>query len=96
MRYLTSARINREDIHEYISSARQQLVGSLTRIEKHKEVENLTRLYNEEKDKLLKAKDVFEDDLQRFQSMKGDIESLHMIGNEQLTSKLEEVNGLNG
>jgi hypothetical protein len=40
------------------------------------------KLYNEEKDKLVKAKEHFEDDLQRFWSMKGDIESLHMIGSE--------------
>lgn len=63
MRYLSTSRINREDIHEYITSARRQLVGSLTRVEKHKEVENLEKLYNDEKVKLVKAKELFEDDL---------------------------------
>lgn len=43
----------------------------------------------------MKARLLFEDDLQRFQSMKGDMESMQMVGSEQLTSKLEEVNSLN-
>ena len=95
MRYLTTARQNKEGLKEYIASSRKLLMGNLTTNEKKNDLNKLQKMFEDERAKLLKAKEIFEDDLQRFQSMKGDMESLHMFGSEQLTSKLEEMTSLN-
>lgn len=62
MRYLTSARINKEDIREYIGSTRKQLIESITRNEKQKNMESMYRIYEEEKARLNKARESFDDD----------------------------------
>ena len=62
MRYLSNNRINREDIRDYINSARKQLQGSLNLIEKEKAVYNLEKMYDAEKNQLFKARELFEDD----------------------------------
>lgn len=62
MRYLSNNRINREDIRDYINSARKQLQGSLNLIEKEKAVYNLEKMYDAEKNRLFKARELFEED----------------------------------
>lgn len=48
-------------------------------------MESLQKIYEDDKSKLGKAKDTFEDDVQRAVSMRGDLEQQVMLANEQLT-----------
>ena len=66
MRYLNTSRNNKEDIKEFIASSRKLLVSNLTTNEKKQDIDKLQKMFEDEKKKLLKAKEIFEDDLQRF------------------------------
>jgi len=91
MRYLTNGRINREDIRDYIASTRKQLVDNLTSLEKGKKIESISMMYEEERRKFDKLKELFEDNMQKFQTNKNDINTLTFVGSEELTTAIEEV-----
>ena len=67
---------------------------SLTREERKRDLSSVSDQYEKEKEKLEKAKEIFEEDLQRFQSMRADIDALNIVGSEQLTAKLEKMRQL--
>ena len=91
MRYLQTGRLEKESIRDYINGSRRLLQVSLTHEERKRDLSQVSDQYAAEKEKLGRAKQIFEDDMQRFQSMRADIDSLYMVGSEQLTAKLEKL-----
>ena len=67
---------------------------SLTREERKRDLSSVSDQYEKEKAKLERAREIFEEDLQRFQSMRADIDALNIVGSEQLTAKLEKMRQL--
>lgn len=48
-------------------------------------------MYEEERRKFDKLKELFEDNMQKFQTNKNDINTLNYVGSEELTTAIEEV-----
>ena len=66
LRYLQSGKIEKESIRDYINGSRKLLAMSLTHEERKRDLSQVSDQYETEKDKLERAKQVFEDDMQRF------------------------------
>ena len=94
LRYLQPGKGENEGVKDYINSSRKLLQMSLTREERKRDLSSVSDQYEKEKAKLEKAREIFEEDLQRFQSMRADIDALNIVGSEQLTAKLEKMRQL--
>lgn len=75
LRYLnTYKNAKKEKPREFIGSVRKMLHTNLLNEDRERELEEIAERYEIEKEKLAMAREAFEEDLQRFRSMKGEME----------------------
>ena len=63
LRYLQPGKGENEGVRDYINSSRKLLQMSLTREERKRDLSSVSDQYEKEKEKLEKAKEIFEEDL---------------------------------
>ena len=79
LRYLQSGKLEKETIHDYISASRKYLHASIQREDRKRDLSKTSAKYEAEKKKLRQAKITFEDDMQRFESMKTEMEHMSIV-----------------
>ena len=79
LRYLQSGKLEKETIHDYISASRKYLHASIQREDRKRDLSKTSAKYEVEKKKLRQAKITFEDDMQRFESMKTEMEHMSIV-----------------
>lgn len=82
LKYLNSNRMNKETVSDYISTSRLMLRKNLTNEARKKDLNEVRNKYDHEVQDLKKAELNFEDDFQRFITMKADMENLNQLGSE--------------
>ena len=76
MRYLHAGKLEKETVKDYINSTRQMLRQNLTNEARKRDLTQVKLKYEEETKKLAIAREAFEEDHQRFITMKADMESM--------------------
>lgn len=94
LKYLQSGKMEKETVMDYISTSRLMLRRNLTNEARKKDLTNVKANYQKEVEALKKAETDFEEDYQRFITMKADMDSLNQLGSEQLQAKLKNVQDL--
>ena len=82
LRYLQTGKLEKETIRDYITASRQYLQKSIAREDKKRDLSKTSAKYEAEKKKLKQAKISFEDDMQRYQSMKTEMEHMSLVQSE--------------
>ena len=77
LKYLQSGKMNSETVADFISTSRVMLRRNLTNEARKKDLTNVKQNYENEVAALKKAEQAFEEDYQRFITMKADMDSLN-------------------
>ena len=91
LKYLQSGQMSKETVADYINTSRVMLRRNLTNEARKKDLTKVRENYEKEVQSLKKAEQDFDEDYQRFITMKADMDSLNQLGSEQLTAKLKNV-----
>ena len=75
-KYLNTSKIEKETIKDYIGVARVMLRKNLTNEARKRDLSEVSEKYKKEVKALNKAKEAFEEDHQRFITMKADLDSI--------------------
>jgi len=94
LKYLNSSKMNKETVHDFINTSRLMLRKNLKTESRKKDLIQVRKKYELEVEALKKAELDFEDEFQKFITMKADMENLNQVGSEQLSSKLHDVQEL--
>ena len=82
LRYLNTGKLEKETVHDYINASRKYLHASIAREDRKRDLSKTSAKYEAEKAKLKKARITFEDDLQKFESMKTEMEHMSIVQSE--------------
>ena len=91
LKYLTSGKLEKETIKDYINTTRHMLRKNLTNEARKRDLSSVSDKYETEVKNLKEAQESFEEDYQRFITMKADMESMAQVGSEQLTAKMKNI-----
>lgn len=91
LKYLQSGNMSKETVSDYINTSRVMLRRNLTNEARKKDLTKVRDNYEKEVQNLKKAEQDFDEDYQRFITMKADMDSLNQLGSEQMTAKLKNV-----
>ena len=83
LRYLQVGKQEKETIKELVDSTRNMLRKNVTNEARKRDLSNVSEKYQTEVKNLQHAQEVFEEDYQRFITMKADMESATQVGTEQ-------------
>lgn len=91
LKYLQAGKMEKETIKDYINTTRNMLRKNLTNEARKRDLSEVSDNYENEVKRLKDAEEYFEEDYQRFITMKADIESHAQVGSEQLASKMKVI-----
>ena len=94
IKYLQSGKMEKETVQSYIGTSRVMLRKNLTNEARKRDLSNVSAKYESEVSKFKSAKQNFDEDFQRFVTMKADMEAIGQVSQEHLTAKLNQVQEL--
>ena len=94
LRYLSADKRNKESIKDFIQSSRKLLLNSLITNDRRQQLDSIREKTDAKKRELSDLKAAFQEDLQRFQSIKSEMEAVSQLKNEELAETKEKADQL--
>ena len=88
---MNAGKMEKETIKDYIGTTRHMLRKNLTNEARKRDLSEVSAKYEKEVKILEEAKEAFQEDHQRFITMKADLEAMTQVGSEQLVAKMKDI-----